>query len=67
MNMMTEDETSISYYAAQKMRIVNRVKNAWKKKVSQRRVTRHTLAMCLMEWRKGKHELIVDKNIIARS
>ena len=62
--MMTDSETSISYRSAQKKRIVRRVKNAWKKEVSQRRVSRQTLAVCLRDWRKGDHELIVDKDII---
>lgn len=61
---MRDDETSISYYAARKMGIVKRVKNAWKKEVSRRRVSRDTLAICLVDWRKGNHELIVDKDII---
>jgi hypothetical protein len=66
MNMMRDGETSISYYAARKMRIVKKVKNAWKKEVSRRRVSRNTLAMCLTDWRKGDHELIVDKDIIVK-
>jgi hypothetical protein len=61
---MRDDETSVSYYAARKMRNVQRVKNAWKKEVSRRRVSRETLAKCLREWREGKHELIVDKDVI---
>jgi hypothetical protein len=64
--MMRENETSISYRRAKKMGIIQRVKNAWKKDVSQRRVSRHTLAMCLKDWRKGNHELIVDKDIIVK-
>jgi hypothetical protein len=63
---MRDDETSVSYYAARKMGIAQRVKNAWKKEVSRRRVSRETLAMCLREWREGKHELIVDKDIIVK-
>jgi hypothetical protein len=63
---MREDETSVSYYAARKMGIAQRVKNAWKKEVSRRRVSRQTLAMCLRNWRQGKHELIVDKDIILK-
>ena len=63
---MRYDETSISYDAARKMRIVRRVKNAWKKEVSQRRVNRHTLAVCLTDWRRGDHELIVDKDIVVK-
>ena len=63
---MREDETSVSYYAAKKMGIAQRVKNSWKKEVSRRRVSRQTLAMCLREWREGKHELIVDKDIILK-
>ena len=63
---MRDDETSVSYYAARKMGITQRVKNSWKKEVSRRRVTRETLAMCLREWREGKHELIVDKDIILK-
>ena len=63
---MRDDETSISYYAARKMRMVKRVKNAWKKEVSQRRVNRHTLAVCLTDWRRGDHELIVDKDIVVK-
>ena len=66
MKRMRDDETSISYYAARKKGIVKRVKNAWKKEVSQRRVSRHTLAMCLTDWRRGNHELIVDKDIVVR-
>ena len=66
MNRMRYDETSISYDAARKMRIVRRVKNAWKKEVSQRRVNRHTLAVCLTDWRRGDHELIVDKDIVVK-
>ena len=62
--MMTDTETSISYRLAQEKRIVRRVKNAWKKEVSKRRVSRQTLAVCLRDWRKGDHELIVDKDII---
>ena len=63
---MREDETSVTYDAARKMGIVQRVKNAWKKEVSRRRVSRQTLALCLKEWREGKHELIVDKDIILK-
>jgi hypothetical protein len=63
---MRDDETSISYGAASKMGIAQRVKNSWKKEVSRRRVSRQTLAMCLREWREGKHELIVDKDIILK-
>ena len=66
MSKMREDETSVSYHAARKMGIAQRVKNAWKKEVSRRRVSRQTLAMCLREWREGKHELIVDKDIILK-
>jgi hypothetical protein len=66
MNRMRYDETSISYDAARKMGIVKRVKNAWKKEVSQRRVNRHTLAVCLTDWRRGDHELIVDKDIVVK-
>lgn len=62
--MMTNTETSISYRSAKRKRIVRRVKNAWKKEVSRRRVSRQTLALCLRDWRKGDHELIVDKDII---
>lgn len=62
--MMTNTETSISYRSAKRKRIVRRVKNAWKKEVSRRRVSRQTLAVCLRDWRKGDHELIVDKDII---
>jgi hypothetical protein len=64
--MMREDETSISYYAARKMRIVQKVRTSWKKAVCWRRVSRDTLAMCLKEWRKGEHELIVDKDIVLK-
>jgi hypothetical protein len=64
MIMMTNTETSISYRSAKRKRIVRRVKNAWKKEVSRRRVSRQTLAVCLRDWRKGDHELIVDKDII---
>jgi hypothetical protein len=63
---MREDETSVSYYAARKMGIAKRVKNAWKKEVSRRRVSRETLSRCLREWRAGKHELIVGKDIILK-
>jgi hypothetical protein len=66
MKIMRDDETSITYYAARKMRMVQKVKNAWKKEVTKRRVSRHTLAMCLKDWRKGDHELIVDKDIIVK-
>jgi hypothetical protein len=66
MNRMRYDETAISYDAARKMGIVRRVKNAWKKEVSQRRVNRHTLAVCLTDWRRGDHELIVDKDIVVK-
>ena len=66
MAIMGEDESSISYDAARKMGIVKRVKNAWKKEVSRRRVSRDTLAMCLADWRRGNHELIVDKDIIVK-
>jgi hypothetical protein len=61
---MREDETSISYYAARKIGIVLTVKNAWKKEVCRRRVSRETLAKCLRDWRSGIHELIVGKEII---
>jgi hypothetical protein len=64
--MMREDETSISYYAAKKMRMVEKVRNSWKKEVCRRRVSRDTLAMCLKDWRKGEHELIVDKDIVLK-
>jgi len=63
---MRDSETSISYRDARKMGIVGKVKNAWKKDVTQRRVSRQTLAMCLRDWRKGKHELIVDEDIIVK-
>ena len=63
---MGDDETSVSYYAARKMGIAQRVKNSWKKEVSRRRVSRETLAMCLREWREDKNELIVDKDIILK-
>ena len=63
--MMREDETSISYDAARKTGMVRKVKNAWKKEVSRRRVSRQTLAACLRGWRKSNHDLIVDKDIIA--
>jgi hypothetical protein len=53
--MMRDDETSISYFAARKMRMVEKVKNSWKKEVARRRVSRDTLAMCLKGWRKGDH------------
>ena len=66
MSKMREDETSVSYDAARKMGIAQRVKNAWKKEVSRRRVNRETLAMCLRECREGKHELIVDRDIILK-
>jgi hypothetical protein len=66
MKIMRDDETSITYYAARKMRMVQKVKNAWKKEVTKRRVSRHTLAMCLKDWRKGDHELIVDKDVIVK-
>jgi hypothetical protein len=66
MNIMGDDETSITYDAARKMGIVKRVKNAWKKEVSRRRVSRNTLAMCLADWRRGNHELIVDEDIIVK-
>jgi hypothetical protein len=64
--MMRDGETSISYDAARKMGIAKKVKTAWKKEVSRRRVSRNTLAMCLTDWRKGHHELIVDKDIIVK-
>jgi len=64
--MMRNDETSVSYYAARQMKMVQRVKNAWKKEVCRRRVSRETLAMCLKDWRKGEHELIVDKEIVLK-
>jgi hypothetical protein len=66
MNKMRDDETSVSYNAARKMGIAQRVKNSWKKEVSRRRVSRQTLAMCLRDWREGKHELIVDEDIILK-
>jgi hypothetical protein len=64
--MMRDDETSLSYYAARKMGMTQKVKEAWKKEVCRRRVSRDTLAMCLKGWRKGEHELIVDKDIVLR-
>ena len=64
---MRDSEISISYRDARKMKIVGKVKNAWKKDVSsQRRVSRQTLAICLRDWRKGKHELIVEEDIIVK-
>jgi hypothetical protein len=63
---MRDDETSVSYNAARKMGIAQRVKNSWKKEVSRRRVSRQTLAMCLRDWREGKHELIVDEDIVLK-
>jgi hypothetical protein len=63
---MRDDETSVSYCAARKMGIAQRVKNSWKKEVSRRRVSRQTLALCLKDWREGKNELIVDKDIILK-
>jgi hypothetical protein len=66
MSKMREDETSVSYNAARKMGIAQRVKNSWKKEVSRRRVSRQTLAMCLRDWREGKHELIVDEDIVLK-
>jgi hypothetical protein len=66
MNKMRDDETSVSYNAARKMGIAQRVKNSWKKEVSRRRVSRQTLAMCLRDWREGKHELIVDEDIVLK-
>lgn len=65
-NMMRDDETCVSYYAARQMKMLNRVKNAWKKEVCRRRVSRQTLAMCLKDWRKGEHDLIVDKDIVLK-
>ena len=64
--MMTDNQTSISYHDARNMGVVRRVKNAWKKDVSQGRVSRQTLAMVLRDWRKGAHDLIVDKDIIVK-
>lgn len=63
---MRDDETSISYQAAKDMGIVRSVKNAWKDEVSQRGFSREILAKALRDWRKGEHELIVDKDIIVK-
>jgi len=62
--MMRDDETSISYQAARELGVVQTVKNAWKREVSQRRFSRDTLAKALRDWRKGEHELIVGKDLI---
>lgn len=56
----------LSYSVAREMGIVQKVKEAWKKEVCRRRVSRETLAMCLKDWRKGEHELIVDKDIVLK-
>ncbi len=64
MDMMRDDETSISYQLARELGIVQSVKNAWKWEVSQRRFSRDTLAKALIDWRRGEHELIVRKDLI---
>ena len=67
MDMMIDDETSISYQTAREMGIVRSVKNEWKKEVSQRRFSREILAKALRDWRKGEHELIVKKDLISEA
>jgi hypothetical protein len=64
MDMMRDDETSITYQKAREMRIARSVKNAWKEEVSKRRFSREVLAKALSDWRKGEHELIVNKDSI---
>lgn len=67
MDMMVDDETSITYQTAREMGIVRSVKNAWKEEVSQRRFSRQILAKALRDWRKGEHELIVKKDLISEA
>ena len=62
MDMMIDDETSISYQTARETGTVRSAKIAWKKEVSQRRFSREILAKALRDWRKGEHELIVILN-----
>jgi hypothetical protein len=65
MDMMIDDETSITYQRAREMGIARRVKNAWKEDVSKRRFSREVLAKALSDWRKGEHELIVRKCLVS--
>jgi len=67
MDMMRDDETSITYQRARQMGIARSVKNAWKEEVSKRRFSREILAKALRDWRKGEHELIVKKDIINKA
>ena len=66
MDRMRENATSISFQAASEMGVVRSVKNAWKKEVSQYCFSRDTLARALRGWRRGKHELLVDKGIVLK-
>jgi hypothetical protein len=65
-DMMRDDETSITYQRAREMGIVRSVKNAWKEEVSKRRFPREVLANALKDWRKGEHELIIVRNIVLK-
>jgi hypothetical protein len=67
MDMMIDDETSITYQTAREMGIARSVKNAWKEEVSKRRFSREVLAKALRDWRKGEHELIVKKDLISKA
>jgi hypothetical protein len=67
MDMMIDDETSISYQTAREMGLVRSAKNAWKKEVCQRRFSREILAKALRDWRNGEHELIVKKELISEA
>jgi hypothetical protein len=66
MDIMRDDETSITYQRAREMGIVRSVKNAWKEEVSKRRFSREILAKALRDWRKGEHELIIDRYIVLK-
>jgi hypothetical protein len=66
-DMMRDDETSITYHRAREMGIARSVKNAWKEEVSKRRFSREVLAKALRDWRKGEHELIVRKVLISKA
>ena len=67
MDMMIDDEISITYQTAREMGIVRSVKNAWKEEVSNRRFSKEVLARALRDWRKGEYELIVKKCLISKA
>jgi hypothetical protein len=67
MDMLRDDETSITYLTAREMGIVQCVKNSWKEEVSKRRFSRDVLANALSDWRKGEHELIVKKCLVSKA